>query len=170
MEQLPQDQELKQVHTEPEPAEQEPEYTLEEIMREFGGWSHREEEAPPEPPTAEKPEPEGAQQAQDAPARDTSGDTVRFTPIRDPEEQEPERPKIWTYKGEPAPEPTSATEPDAENAAEAARRARAERAERKRLKRMERLQKKQAQQKKARQPEQPETVFASAEVAYQAYC
>ena len=170
MEQLPQDQELKQVHTEPEPAEQEPEYTLEEIMREFGGWSHREEEAPPEPPAAEKPEPEGVQQAQDAPARDTSGDTVRFTPIRDPEEQEPERPKIWTYKGEPAPEPTSATEPDAENAAEAARRARAERAERKRLKRMERLQKKQAQQKKARQPEQPETVFASAEEAYQAYC
>ena len=35
MEELPQDQVEKQVHNDPVPAE--PEYTLEEIMREFGG-------------------------------------------------------------------------------------------------------------------------------------
>ena len=48
MEELPQDQVEKQVHNDPVPAE--PEYTLEEIMREFGGWSKREDE-PAKPET-----------------------------------------------------------------------------------------------------------------------
>ena len=48
MEELPQDQVEKQVHNDPVPAE--PEYTLEEIMREFGGGSKREDE-PAKPET-----------------------------------------------------------------------------------------------------------------------
>ena len=40
MEELPQKQNPEQLHTDEAPV-QEPEYTLEEIMREFGGWTKR---------------------------------------------------------------------------------------------------------------------------------
>ena len=170
MEELPQDQVEKQVHNEAVPAE--PEYTLEEIMREFGGWSKREDEPEEPEAAAAAPEPEpSAQEAGDAaPApQAVSGDTIRFAPIRD-EPEEPERPKIWTYKGEPAPEPTGEAAKDEETAEETARRARAEHAEQKRRRRLEKMQKKEARQRKTRRPEQPERVFSSPEEAYQAYC
>lgn len=176
MEELPQDQDLKQVNQE-DAVPAEPEYTLEEIMREFGGWSKREE-----PDTAQKPEPaEPSAQPENEPEREAaekesapqtqpvSGDTVRFAPIRE-EPKEPERPKIWTYKGEPPPEATGEAARDEENADEAARRAKLERAELKRRRRMARMQKMQLRQKKVRRPEEPETVFSSPEEAYQAYC
>ena len=49
MEELPQKQNPEQLHTDESPV-QEPEYTLEEIMREFGGWTKREEEPAPKAP------------------------------------------------------------------------------------------------------------------------
>ena len=49
MEELPQKQNPEQLHTDEAPV-QEPEYTLEEIMREFGGWTKREEEPAPKAP------------------------------------------------------------------------------------------------------------------------
>ena len=42
-----------QLHIDPTPAETTPEYTLEDIMNEFGGWTKREPE-----PAAASPEPE----------------------------------------------------------------------------------------------------------------
>lgn len=175
MEELPQKQNPEQLHTDEAPV-QEPEYTLEEIMREFGGWTKREEEpAPKAPEPVEAAAQEGRPQdaAEPPPEQQAqtlkNGDTIRFTPIRE-EDVEAERPKIWTYQGEPAPEPAETDPSDPEQAEARARRARAEREERKRHKRMERLQKKQEQAKKpARPPEQPERVFASAAEAYQAY-
>ena len=173
MEELPQDQVEKQVHNDAVPAE--PEYTLEEIMREFGGWSKREDEpekpdepvdAGTEPETASAP-PENESGGPDP--QTTAGDTIRFAPIRD-EPEEPERPKIWTYKGEPEPEPNGEAAADEETAEELARRARAERAETKRRKRLEKMRKNEARRQKARRPEQPERVFSSPEEAYQAYC
>ena len=175
MEELPQKQNPEQLHTDEAPV-QEPEYTLEEIMREFGGWTKREEEpAPKAPEPVEAAAQEGRPQdaAEPPPEQQAqalkNGDTIRFTPIRE-EDAEAERPKIWTYQGEPAPEPAETDPSDPEQAEARARRARAEREERKRRKRMERLQKKREQAKKsAPPPEQPERVFASAAEAYQAY-
>lgn len=174
MEELPQNQNSEQLHMEEVPA-QEPEYTLEEIMREFGGWTKREEEKPAEkaPETVQAAAQESQPQDAAEPSKNAqalkNGDTIRFAPIRE-ENAETERPKIWTYQGEPAPEPAETDPSDPEQAEERARRARAEREERKRRRRMERLQKKQEQAKKpARPPEQPERVFTSAAEAYQAY-
>lgn len=167
MEDLPQDQVQQQVHNDPVPAE--PEYTLEEIMREFGGWSHRDEdvgEASSIPSAASVPE-TAASVTPTAPA--SSGDTIRFAPIRE-EPEEPERPKIWTYKGEPTPEPDADAAQDEESAEERARRIKLARMEQRRQKRMARLQKQQARKQKVRRPEMPETVFSSPEEAYQAYC
>ncbi len=146
MEELPQKQNPEQLHTDEAPV-QEPEYTLEEIMREFGGWTKREEEpAPKAPEPVEAAAQEGRPQdaAEPPPEQQAqalkNGDTIRFTPIRE-EDVEAERPKIWTYQGEPAPEPAETDPSDPEQAEARARRARAEREERKRRKRMERLQK-----------------------------
>ncbi len=172
MEELPQDQVEKQVHNDPVPAE--PEYTLEEIMREFGGWSKREDgpakpETMPESAETENSPPPQTHDGQAPAPQSVTGDTIRFAPIRD-EPEEPERPKIWTYKGEPAPQPEGDAAEDAEAAEEAAHRARAERAEQKRIRRLQKMQKHQQRQKKARRPEQPEHVFSSPEEAYRAYC
>ena len=118
-----------QLHIDPTPAETTPEYTLEDIMNEFGGWTKREPEPAavspePEPPKPEKPEetptpetsetPEAAPQeaeavrpAEPAPKEDKQPDlsaqTMRFAPVT-AEPPKPEQPTIWTYKGEPAPE------------------------------------------------------------------
>ena len=115
MEELPQDQVEKQVHNDPVPAE--PEYTLEEIMREFGGWSKREDEPAkpetmPESAETENSPPPQTHDGQAPAPQSVTGDTIRFAPIRD-EPEEPERPKIWTYKGEPAPQPEGDAAEDA---------------------------------------------------------
>ena len=134
------------------PAEQEePEYSLEEIMNEFGGWTKREEQAAEPGETVRLASPAG--RAPDAPASGCGCCS------------EPERPAVWTYQGEPDPEPAAA------DPREARERARAERRERrqaeKRRRQLERFQKKEARKKRA--AEQPEHVFSSLEAAYQFY-
>ena len=149
------------------PAEQEePEYSLEEIMDEFGGWTKREEQAAEPGETVRLASPAG--RAPDAPASEEDeepADTIRFAPVHTKTESEPERPAVWTYQGEPDPEPAAA------DPREARERARAERRERrqaeKRRRQLERFQKKEARKKRA--AEQPEHVFSSLEAAYQFY-
>lgn len=85
------------------PAEQEqPEYSLEEIMNEFGGWTKREEQAAEPGETVRLASPAG--RAPDAPASEEDeepADTIRFAPVHTKTESEPERPAVWTYQGEP---------------------------------------------------------------------
>ena len=81
-----------QLHIDPTPAETTPEYTLEDIMNEFGGWTKREPEPAaaspePEPPKPEKPE--------ETPTPETSE-----TPEAAPQEAEAVRPaesEWWKY-------------------------------------------------------------------------
>ena len=84
MEELPQKQNPEQLHTDEAPV-QEPEYTLEEIMREFGGWTKREEEpAPKAPEPVEAAAQEGRPQdaAEPPPEQQAkalkNGDTIRL--------------------------------------------------------------------------------------------
>ena len=149
--------------------QEEPAYSLEEIMNEFGGWTKRDVPAPAEPVTDETvrlavpaAEAKGEEKSAEPPA---GGDTIRFTPVEEEKAPEPERPAVWTYQGEPDPEPAAA------DPREARERARAERRERrqaeKRRRQLERFQKKEARKKRA--AEQPEHVFSSLEAAYQFY-
>ena len=173
-----------QLHIDPTPAETTPEYTLEDIMNEFGGWTKREPEPAaafpePEPPKPEKPEetptpetsetPEAAPQeaeavrpAEPAPKEDKQPDlsaqTMRFAPVT-AEPPKPEQPTIWTYKGEPAPEA-----PDVRT-----RLSKDELRERQRQKKLERQRQKQ-EKRRARRREQPERTFSSPEEAYSFYC
>ena len=149
--------------------QEEPAYSLEEIMNEFGGWTKRDAPAPAEPVTDETvrlavpaAEAKGEEKPAEPPA---GGDTIRFTPVEEEKAPEPERPAVWTYRGEPDPERPA---PDPKEARE---RARAERREKrqaeKRRRQLERFQKKEARKKRAQ--EQPEHTFASPEAAYAFY-
>ena len=123
-----------QLHIEDAAAVQE-EYSLEDIMNEFGGWSKRSEPRTPPLDTAQtlpEQKPEQRTPAEEADAPDTkivrfpaqakrfpeekeekppknpadfTGQTIRFTPIREEQTQQAEKPKIWTYQAEPDPEP-----------------------------------------------------------------
>ena len=123
-----------QLHIEDAAAVQE-EYSLEDIMNEFGGWSKRSEPEAPPVETAQASLEQKAEQrtpAEEANASDTkivrfpaqakrfpeekeekppknpadfTGQTIRFTPIREEQTQQAEKPKIWTYQAEPDPEP-----------------------------------------------------------------
>ena len=148
-----------QVHIDPVSAQPEPEYTLEDIMNEFGGWSKREQ-----PPATEEasvqpdvwpPEKSGGAQEPSA-AQSSAGDTIRFTPIAQPEPEDPPV-KIWSYKGEAA--------PNGPDPSDAARRRKAA-AQQRRLARYQ----KREQRRMRRRQEQPDVVYASAEEAYAAYC
>ena len=152
------------------PAEQEePEYSLEEIMNEFGGWTKRDAPAPAEPVTDETvrlavpaAEAKGEEKPAEPPA---GGDTIRFTPVEEEKAPEPERPAVWTYRGEPDPERPV---PDPKEARELARAERREKRQaEKRRRQLERFQKKEARKKRAQ--EQPEHTFASPEAAYAFY-
>ena len=173
-----------QLHIDPTPAETTPEYTLEDIMNEFGGWTKREPEPAaaspePEPPKPEKPEetptPETSETPEAAPLEaeavrpaepapkedkqpDLSAQTMRFAPVT-AEPPKPEQPTIWTYKGEPAPEA-----PDVRT-----RLSKDELRERQRQKKLERQRQKQ-EKRRARRREQPERTFSSPEEAYSFYC
>ena len=143
----------------------EPEYSLEEIMNEFGGWTRREEPAPqPEPET---PGPAAPVNGSDEPKQQaaSAGDTIRFTPVQQPQ-AEPEQPAVWVYQGEPDPE-----QPPRQDPKEARAQARAERREKrqadKRRRQLERYQK--AQARKKRSAEQPEHSFTDLAAAYQFY-
>lgn len=168
MKEKPQEQE-QQVHIDPASAQQEPEYSLEDIMNEFGGWSKRETPAEPEaepqtpaePPRVWPPEQQAGPEPSAQPG--LSGDTIRFTPVAQPEPEDPPV-KIWSYKGEAEP---IAPEPD-----DSAQRKRAARTRRKaaaQQRRLERYQKRE-QKKLRRRQEQPDVIYASAEEAYAAYC
>ena len=179
-----------QLHIDPAPAETSPEYTLEDIMNEFGGWTKRgprqaAPEQPPEaPPEPEQPVPEQAAEtppqqaaetapapdaeqetvrvAQDAPKDgekkpDLSAQTMRFAPVTE-EQAEPEKPKIWTYKGEPAPQSDMRTRLSKEELRARERRRKLEIRESRRASRRE------------KRAEQPERTFASPEEAYSFYC
>ena len=104
MKEKPQEQE-QQVHIDPASAQQEPEYSLEDIMNEFGGWSKRETPAEPEaepqtpaePPRVWPPEQQAGPEPSAQPG--LSGDTIRFTPVAQPA-PEGQPGKIGSDKGE----------------------------------------------------------------------
>ena len=158
-----------QLHIDPTPAETTPEYTLEDIMNEFGGWTKRDAPAPAEPVTDETvrlavpaAEAKGEEKPAEPPA---GGDTIRFTPVEEEKAPEPERPAVWTYRGEPDPERPA---PDPKEARELARAERREKRQaEKRRRQLERFQKKEARKRRAQ--EQPEHTFASPEAAYAFY-
>ena len=149
--------------------QEEPAYSLEEIMNEFGGWTKRDAPAPAEPVTDETvrlavpaAEAKGEEKPAEPPA---GGDTIRFTPVEEEKAPEPERPAVWTYRGEPDPERPA---PDPKEARELARAEhREKRQAEKRRRQLERFQKKEARKKRAQ--EQPEHTFASPEAAYAFY-
>lgn len=149
--------------------QEEPAYSLEEIMNEFGGWTKRDVPAPAEPVTDETvrlavpaAEAKGEEKPAEPPA---GGDTIRFTPVEEEKAPEPERPAVWTYRGEPDPERPA---PDPKEARELARAERREKRQaEKRRRQLERFQKKEARKKCAQ--EQPEHTFASPEAAYAFY-
>ena len=147
----------------------EPAYSLEEIMNEFGGWTKRDAPAPAEPVTDETVRlavPAAEAQGEEKPAEPLAGgDTIRFTPVEEEKAPEPERPAVWTYRGEPDPERPA---PDPKEARELARAERREKRQaEKRRRQLERFQKKEARKKRAQ--EQPEHTFASPEAAYAFY-
>ena len=88
--------------------QEEPAYSLEEIMNEFGGWTKRDAPAPAEPVTDETVRlavPAAEAKGEEKPAEPhAGGDTIRFTPVEEEKAPEPERPAVWTYRGEPDPE------------------------------------------------------------------
>ena len=149
--------------------QEEPAYSLEEIMNEFGGWTKRDVPAPAEPVTDETvrlavpaAEAKGEEKPAEPPA---GGDTIRFTPVEEEKAPEPERPAVWTYRGEPDPERPA---PDPKEARELARAERREKRQaEKRRRQLQRFQKKEARKKRAQ--EQPEHTFASPEAAYAFY-
>lgn len=149
--------------------QEEPAYSLEEIMNEFGGWTKRDVPVPAEPVTDETvrlavpaAEAKGEEKSAEPPA---GGDTIRFTPVEEEKTPEPERPAVWTYRGEPDPERPA---PDPKEARELARAERREKRQaEKRRRQLERFQKKEARKKRAQ--EQPEHTFASPEAAYAFY-
>ena len=149
--------------------QEEPAYSLEEIMNEFGGWTKRDAPTPAEPVTDETvrlavpaAEAKGEEKPAEPPA---GGDTIRFTPVEEEKAPEPERPAVWTYRGEPDPERPA---PDPKEARELARAERREKRQaEKRRRQLERFQKKEARTKRAQ--EQPEHTVASPEAAYAFY-
>lgn len=149
--------------------QEDPAYSLEEIMNEFGGWTKRDVPVPAEPVTDETvrlavpaAEAKGEEKPAEPPA---GGDTIRFTPVEEEKAPEPERPAVWTYRGEPDPERPA---PDPKEARELARAERREKRQaEKRRRQLERFQKKEARKKRAQ--EQPEHTFASPEAAYAFY-
>ena len=149
--------------------QEEPAYSLEEIMNEFGGWTKRDAPAPAEPVTDETVRlavPAAEAKGEENPAGPPAGgDTIRFTPVEEEKAPEPERPAVWTYRGEPDPERPA---PDPKEARELARAERREKRQaEKRRRQLERFQKKEARKKRAQ--EQPEHTFASPEAAYAFY-
>ena len=97
---------------------------------------------------------------------DFTGQTIRFTPIREEQTQQAEKPKIWTYQAEPDPEPAPPSDP--KEAKKAARRAQRAKKAQKRRRQLERHQKQQAKRAERRR-EQPEREFSDCRAAYAYY-
>lgn len=154
MEKDPQELEL-QLNNEA-PVEQ---YDLEDIMREFGGWTQEPEQVQTilQQETTVLPEVK--------PTADVTGDTVRFTPIGEPEEEpEPELPRLEPVQ---MPEEPEIPEPDKAQLREERR---AARREQQRFRRLSRQRKKALRAKRrAQRRNEPEVVYPSAEEACAAY-
>ncbi len=177
------DREPEQLNTAPEFVPEE-NWSLEEIMREFGGWTKPEEESlpeettPEEVPPAEVPAPPLEVAAQEAEPEEPegevmrvaaesggeksglkflnlSGDTIRFKPI----ETETE--------AEPAPEGPKAEMPEEPDQAEKQREQLRRR--RKLLRRQRKRQRKERRLERARKREEPEVIYPSAEEACASY-
>lgn len=133
-------------------------YDLEDIMREFGGWTQEPVEQPPvlQQETVVLPEVK--------PAANLSGDTVRFTPIQEEPEEEPEIPRLEPVE---MPEEPEIPEPDKAQLREERR---AARREQRRFRRLSRQRKKALRAKRrAERRNEPEIVYPSAEDACAAY-
>lgn len=160
------------------PAEDQQNWTLEEIMDEFGGWTDRKSEKPkpqPEPEMpVQEPEPKLPEQrpesdtvriadvvrtaeplGKDETKPDLTRDTIRFTPVQ-PEKKPEEAQKVWSYQGEPDP---------VGDGAERKKTARQEQQRKRRQLHRENRQKK----KERRRQETPDHTFSSAEEAYAFY-
>ena len=140
----------------------EEQYDLEDIMREFGGWTQEpeQEQVPEEPVSMEdtikvpkvKPTP-------------LTGDTIRFAPVQPEEpEEEPEE-----ARGEPVQMPEE-PEPEQPDPVQLRKEHRAEMREKRRYKRLVRQRKKALRaQRRAMRRNEPEVVYPSPEEACAAY-
>ena len=200
MKEDPQKLDKQQLNIDPAPVDEQQNWTLEEIMDEFGGWSKKAPVAdepvqllPPEEVTVDTPEPDvkiapenpgkpilrivpSPEQETDEDAKAepppageqpsaVSADTIRFAPVTEPQAGQEEKPAVWTYKGEPAPE---AEEKTAEKKkADRQREQQAARARRREL-RLRRQQQRLSRRQEAKR-EVPEHTFASAKEAWQFY-
>lgn len=133
-------------------------YDLEDIMREFGGWTQEPEEEPPvlQQETVVLPEVK--------PEADLSGDTIRFAPIQEEPEEEPEPVRLEPVE---MPEEPEVPEPDKAQLREERK---AARRESRRFKRLARQRKKALRAKRrAMRRNEPDVVYPSAEDACAAY-
>ncbi len=107
---------------------------------------------------------QGEEKEEQAPP--SAGDTIRFAPVTEEQVQSAEQtPKVWTYKGEPDPEPETLTK---EEQKRAAKEKKAAEQAKKRLEQLERKQEKTAARRVRRQ-ERPEHSFDSLQQAYTYY-
>lgn len=98
---------------------------------------------------------------------DFTGQTIRFTPIRAGQEEPEEKPKIWSYQAEPAPQMDGPMDEKAAKRVEK-QAARAKKQAARRQKQLERYQKRQTRRAERRR-EQPEREFADCRAAYAFY-
>ena len=151
--------------------ETESQFSLEDILREFGGWTKPEEPETPEELPEPAPESSAPEEPEEPPVQQTismadlSGDTIRFAPVTEEDLQEPEHPTPT----EPVemPEEPEAPELDAYQLRE---KRKAQRRAARRLRRLA-FQRKRALRaaRRARRREEPEVVYPSAEDACAAY-
>ncbi len=163
-------------HMDPAPAAAQPEedYSLEEILNEFGGWTQQpaaQADAAPQQPQPKTEAPQQAAPAADAEAPQAGdtpadGDTIRFRPVTEEEAEQAKRPDVWAYRAEPEPKAEPA---DAREARRIARQEQLERREQqKRQRQLERFQKQEARRAR-RRAEQPEHSFSSLDEAWSFY-
>jgi len=189
MKQDPQERNVQLNNTE---APVEAQFTLEDIMREFGGWTRQEEpaaepaaalseqlqepsEAPAVPPEPVKmPDDSGIMRvaASEKPDRptlklvDLSGDTVRFSPVR---EEDLKQAEAETLQVQPVEMPEEPQRP-APDKAQARENRKAQRREEKRLRRLVSQRKKALRAaRRAARREEPEVVYPSPEEACASY-
>ena len=153
----------------------EEQYSLEEIMREFGGWT-KSGEPETDPQAAPAEEPEAASSVMRVAAAepqerskfkfvDLSGDTVRFKPVT--EEDLEEEPVSRSAEAVEMPEEPEQQEPDREQERE---KRKAQKREAKRLRRLASQRKKALRaQRRAQRRNEPEVVYPSPEDACAAY-
>ncbi len=144
--------------------EPEQQFSLEDIMREFGGWT---KEEPAEEPPAPEPEAEQPEETETPPVQtsfalsDLSGDTIRFTAIKEEDLQQPEKETA---------EPVEMPEEPVLDAYQMREKRKAQRRAAKRLRRLA-FQRRCAQRaaRRARRRDEPDIVYPSAEDACAAY-